>query len=222
MIKLSPSILACDYNILGTQIKEAVEAGALYLHLDVMDGDFVPSISFGMPVIASIRKNTNVTFDTHLMVKEPIRYIEEFVKAGADIITVHIEACSDVKATIERIKSFGIKAGVVINPGTQVNEIEPFLGMVDMILLMSVNPGFGGQKYIDSVTQKIARVRAMIDETGREIELEVDGGINMSNIDTVLNAGADVIVAGSAVFGGDIAQNVEMFLEKFKEFEEGK
>ncbi len=218
MIKLSPSILACDYNILGAQVKEAVDAGAQYMHLDVMDGLFVPSISLGMPVIASLRKSTDVIFDTHLMINEPIRYIDEFVKAGSDIITVHVEACEDVKATIKKIKDSGVKAGVVINPATPVEELLPYVDMVDMILLMSVNPGFGGQKYIDSVTEKIKAVRKIIDESGKNIELEVDGGVNMSNIDIVLEAGADVIVAGSAVFGGDITENVKKFLEVFEKY----
>lgn len=218
MIKLSPSILACDYNILGAQVKEAVDTGAQYMHLDVMDGLFVPSISLGMPVIASLRKSTDVIFDTHLMINEPIRYIDEFVKAGSDIITVHVEACEDVKATIKKIKDSGVKAGVVINPATPVEELLPYVDMVDMILLMSVNPGFGGQKYIDSVTEKIKAVRKIIDESGKNIELEVDGGVNMSNIDIVLEAGADVIVAGSAVFGGDITENVKKFLEVFEKY----
>lgn len=219
MIKLSPSILACDYNILGAQVKEAVDAGAQYMHLDVMDGLFVPSISLGMPVISSLRKSTDVVFDTHLMINEPIRYIEEFVKAGSDIITVHVEACSDIKATLQKIKDFGVKAGLVINPGTPVKELVPYLDMVDMILLMSVNPGFGGQKYIDEVTDKIKEARKLIDESGRKIELEVDGGVNMSNIDTVLEAGADVIVAGSAVFGGNITENVKNFLAQFQKYD---
>lgn len=219
MIKLSPSILACDYNILGAQVKEAVDAGAQYMHLDVMDGLFVPSISLGMPVISSLRKSTDVVFDTHLMINEPIRYIEEFVKAGSDIITVHVEACSDIKATLQKIKDFGVKAGLVINPGTPVKELVPYLDMVDMILLMSVNPGFGGQKYIDEVTDKIKEARKLIDESGRKIELEVDGGVNMSNIDIVLEAGADVIVAGSAVFGGNITENVKNFLAQFQKYE---
>lgn len=219
MIKLSPSILACDFNILGEQVQKAVEAGATYMHLDVMDGLFVPSISLGMPVITSLRKKTEVIFDTHLMINEPIRYIDEFVKAGSDIITVHVEACNDVKLTLEKIKSYGIKAGVVINPQTPVSEVLPYLDIVDMILVMSVNPGFGGQKYIDEVTGKIKDLRKIIDAIDREIELEVDGGVNMSNIKTVLEAGADVIVAGSAVFGGDIEKNVKGFLDAFCQFE---
>ncbi|MDE6208472.1 MAG: ribulose-phosphate 3-epimerase [Lachnospiraceae bacterium] len=221
MIKLSPSILACDYNILGKQVKEAHEAGAVYMHLDVMDGLFVPSISFGMPVIKSLRKSTDVIFDTHLMIKDPIRYIDDFVASGSDIITFHLEATNEVEATIDKIKAAGIKAGIVINPETPVEEIKPYLNMVDMVLIMSVHPGFGGQKYIEQSTEKIRKARKLIDETGRNVELEVDGGINLSNIDEVLEAGANVIVAGSAVFGETITKNVKEFLEIFNKFERG-
>ncbi len=216
MIKLSPSILACDYNILGAQVKEAVDAGAQYMHLDVMDGLFVPSISLGMPVIKSLRKSTDVVFDTHLMINEPIRYIEDFAESGSDIITIHLEATKDVKATIDKIKGCNVKPGIVINPKTPVEELVPYLDMVDMVLLMSVNPGFGGQKYIDEVTEKIVKTRKLIDSIGKNIELEVDGGVNLNNINTVLEAGADVIVAGSAVFGGNITENVKSFLDAFK------
>ena len=210
------------FTIMVITLLAVILVGATYMHLDVMDGLFVPSISLGMPVITSLRKKTEVIFDTHLMINEPIRYIDEFVKAGSDIITVHVEACNDVKLTLEKIKSYGIKAGVVINPQTPVSEVLPYLNMVDMILVMSVNPGFGGQKYIDEVTGKIADLRKIIDAIDREIELEVDGGVNMSNIKTVLEAGADVIVAGSAVFGGDIEKNVKGFLDAFCQFEREK
>jgi ribulose-phosphate 3-epimerase len=219
MIKLSPSILACDYNILGAQVKEAVDAGAQYMHLDVMDGLFVPSISLGMPVIKSLRTSTDVVFDTHLMINEPIRYIEEFAESGSDIITIHLEATKNVKETIDKIRACNVKPGIVINPETPVKELVPYIDMVDMILLMSVHPGFGGQKYIDEVTSKIVETRALINASGKNIELEVDGGINMNNINTVLEAGADVIVAGSAVFGGNITSNVKNFLEAFKKYE---
>lgn len=222
MIKLSPSILACDYNILGAEIQEAYEAGAAYMHLDVMDGLFVPSISMGMPVIKSLRKSTDVIFDTHLMIKDPIRYIDDFVAAGSDIITFHLEATNEVKATIDKIKAAGIKAGIVINPETPVEEIKPYLNMVDMVLVMSVHPGFGGQRYIEQSTEKIRKARRLIDETGMDIELEVDGGVNLSNIEEILEAGANVIVAGSAVFGKNIAENVTEFLRIFDEFERGK
>lgn len=221
MIKLSPSILACDYNILGTQVKEAYEAGAKYMHLDVMDGLFVPSISLGMPVIKSLRKATDVVFDTHLMINEPIRYIDDFVEAGSDIITFHLEATDKVEETINKIKAAKVKAGIVINPETPVEAIRPYLSMVDMVLIMSVHPGFGGQKYIPEATDKIRQARKLIDEAGYNIDLEVDGGVNLSNVKEVLEAGANVIVAGSAVFGNNITDSVRGFLKSFEEFERG-
>ncbi len=221
MIKLSPSILACDYNILGTQVKEAYEAGAKYMHLDVMDGLFVPSISLGMPVIKSLRKATDVVFDTHLMINEPIRYIDDFVEAGSDIITFHLEATDKVEETINKIKAAKVKAGIVINPETPVETIKPYLSMVDMVLIMSVHPGFGGQKYIPEATDKIRQARKLIDEAGYNIDLEVDGGVNLSNVKEVLEAGANVIVAGSAVFGNNITDSVKGFLKSFEEFERG-
>lgn len=221
MIKLSPSILACDYNILGAQVKEAYEAGAKYMHLDVMDGLFVPSISLGMPVIKSLRKATDVVFDTHLMINEPIRYIDDFVEAGSDIITFHLEATDKVEETINKIKAAKIKAGIVINPETPVEAIKPYLSMVDMVLIMSVHPGFGGQKYIPEATDKIRQARKLIDEAGYNIDLEVDGGVNLSNVKDVLEAGANVIVAGSAVFGNNITDSVKGFLKSFEEFERG-
>ncbi len=221
MIKLSPSILACDYNILGTQVKEAYEAGAKYMHLDVMDGLFVPSISLGMPVIKSLRKATDVVFDTHLMINEPIRYIDDFVEAGSDIITFHLEATDKVEETINKIKAAKVKAGIVINPETPVEAIKPYLSMVDMVLIMSVHPGFGGQKYIPEATDKIRQARNFIDEAGYNIDLEVDGGVNLSNVKEVLEAGANVIVAGSAVFGNNITDSVKGFLKSFEEFERG-
>lgn len=221
MIKLSPSILACDYNILGTQVREAYEAGAKYMHLDVMDGLFVPSISLGMPVIKSLRKATDVVFDTHLMINEPIRYIDDFVEAGSDIITFHLEATDKVEETINKIKAAKVKAGIVINPETPVEAIKPYLSMVDMVLIMSVHPGFGGQKYIPEATDKIRQARKLIDEAGYNIDLEVDGGVNLSNVKEVLEAGANVIVAGSAVFGNNITDSVKGFLKSFEEFERG-
>ncbi len=221
MIKLSPSILACDYNILGTQVKEAYEAGAKYMHLDVMDGLFVPSISLGMPVIKSLRKATDVVFDTHLMINEPIRYIDDFVEAGSDIITFHLEATDKVEETINKIKAAKVKAGIVINPETPVEAIKPYLSMVDMVLIMSVHPGFGGQKYIPEATDKIRQARNFIDKAGYNIDLEVDGGVNLSNVKEVLEAGANVIVAGSAVFGNNITDSVKGFLKSFEEFERG-
>ncbi len=216
MAKLAPSILSADFASLGEDIKAVDLAGADIIHVDVMDGLFVPSISFGMPVIKSIRKVTNKPFDVHLMINEPIRYIDDFVEAGADWLTIHVEACEDVEATLRKIKEAGIKPAISLNPGTKLEEILPYLEMVEMVLIMSVNPGFGGQKLIPETLDKVRRLRSIIDEKGLNCEIEIDGGINLDNVEGIVADGADIIVAGSAVFK-DPALNTKAFLEKISD-----
>lgn len=213
---LSPSILAADFSRLGEQIRQADEAGADYIHIDVMDGMFVPSISLGMPVISSIRGVTGKVFDVHLMVQDPERYLEEFAKCGADLITVHAEACRHLDRTLHQIKELGLKAGVALNPATPLNALDYVLDKTDMVLIMTVNPGFGGQKFIKSSLDKIRTLRGRIEKEGFSTDIQVDGGINEKTLPTVLEAGANVIVAGSAVFGGDISKNVHTLKELMK------
>lgn len=219
MIVLSPSLLSVDFAHIADGIKELDRADVQALHLDVMDGAFVPNISFGAPVIKCLRKETNMIFDVHLMIDEPVRYLDDFKKAGADWVTVHAESCKHLHRTITAIKEAGMKAGVALNPATPVSAIDYVLGEVDMVLIMSVNPGFGGQSFISSSLRKIAEVRKLINERNLDVMIEVDGGVNLKNVADVLKAGADVIVAGSAVFGGDIYDNSKAFMERFKKFE---
>ncbi len=214
---LAPSILAADISRLGEQIKLIDEAGAHYVHIDIMDGHFVPTISFGAPLMKSIRKLTERIFDVHLMVKEPAHLVDEMVECGADIITVHAEGCVHLDRTIDKIKEKGVLASVALNPATDLSCLEYILPKLDMVLLMTVNPGYGGQKYIPYATQKIRDLRKMIEERDLKIDIEVDGGINLYNVQEVLKAGANIIVAGSAVFRGDTIANVEEFLKVMKE-----
>ena len=219
MMILAPSMLSADFKELGKEIRTIEENGAKYLHFDVMDGIFVPSISFGMPVLESIRPGTSLVCDAHLMITEPIRYIEAFAKAGADLITIHLEACKDVEATIAKIRECGCKVGISICPETPVSSLEDLVDKVDMVLIMSVHPGFGGQKFIPESLDKIRELKTMLDAKGLDVDIQVDGGIYTTNVAEVIEAGANIIVAGSAVFKGDTAQNTIDMMEILKKYE---
>ena len=212
---LSPSLLSANFSRLEKELEDITCGGAVYLHIDVMDGSFVPSISFGMPVIKSLRNITELCFDVHLMIDNPERYIKDFAECGADIITVHAESTHHLNRVLRQIKECGLKAGVALNPSTPLSALEYVLEYVDMVLIMSVNPGFGGQKYIPNITNKISNLRKMIDEQGLDIDIEVDGGIKLSNVKEVLDAGANVIVAGSAVFNANTLKNTKEFMNIF-------
>lgn len=210
MVKIAPSILSADFSKLGEDIKSLEKYGADFIHIDVMDGMFVPNISFGIPIMKSIRKITNLTFDVHLMIEEPARYVEDFVKAGADIITVHYEADRHIDRTINYIKGFGVKAAVALNPATPVESIKHLIPILDMVLIMSVNPGFGGQKYINYCSEKIKEVKELSNKYNKNLMIQVDGGIGKDNIKEVVDCGANVVVAGSAVFkDGRIEENIK-------------
>lgn len=215
---LAPSILSADFTRLGEEMRLTEKCGAKYIHFDVMDGIFVPNISFGIPVLKSIHQATDQVMDVHLMITEPIRYVEEFAKAGADLITIHYEACEDVAATIEKIRESGKKVGVSVKPATPVSVLEAFLEKIDMVLIMSVEPGFGGQKFMPEALDKVREVRRMAEEKGMELDIQVDGGIGTDNVAEVLDAGANVIVAGSAVFKAT-EENTKAFMEILRSHE---
>jgi len=219
MYILAPSVLAADFSKLGEEVKKVADAGAEYIHLDVMDGAFVPSISFGMPVIEKLRGCTDKVFDVHMMVEEPGRYVQDMKKVGADLICVHQEACVHLDRTINQIKEAGCKVGVALNPATPVETLSCILDQVDMFLIMSVNPGFGGQKFIPYTVEKIKKLRKMLDDAGLKTDIQVDGGVTAANVRTLIEAGANVFVAGSAVFKNDAAANTKEFIEIFNEYE---
>ena len=216
MVKIAASILSADFARLGEQVREAEAGGADWIHVDVMDGHFVPNITIGPPVVRSLRAATSLPLDVHLMITAPDRYLAEFVDAGADRLTVHVETCDHLHRTIQVIRELGAKPGVTLNPGTPLSSLQEILPEVDLVLVMTVNPGFGGQSYISSSTAKIARLRLLLDEMGSSAEVEVDGGINADTVVPVVKAGATVLVAGSAVFNdqASVADNIRLLRER--------
>lgn len=210
-IILSPSVLAADFGKLGEQIQEAEKAGAKYLHLDVMDGIFVPNISFGIPVIQSLRKYVNTVFDVHLMITQPEKYLQNFIDVGADVVTFHLESTENIEECINIIKSNGKKAGIAISPKTPAEKLIPYIDKIDMALCMTVEPGYGGQKYMPDMEAKVRKIR---EAAGPDFDIQVDGGIGAANIMAPVSAGANIIVAGTAVFGGDITANIKEIMQK--------
>lgn len=217
MVKISPSILSANFSRLGKDIELLDQCDVEMIHIDVMDGHFVPNISFGLPIIKDIRSMTKKVFDVHLMIEEPSKYVEDFVKAGADLITIHYEADRHIDRTINYIKSFGVKVGVALNPGTPVSVLKNIIASLDMVLIMSVNPGFGGQKFIPYAVDKIKEVKEMANLVNKDLMIQVDGGVDSTNIKTIVDAGANVLVAGSAVFkNGEVEKNVLALREALK------
>jgi len=219
MIKLAPSILSADFSNLGNDIKKVEAAGAHYLHVDVMDGNFVPNISIGMPVIKSIGKITSMPLDVHLMIEKPQRYLEDFANVGADIINFHVEACDDIQNSLNKIKSLNKKSALTVKPNTDINTVLKYVEQIDMVLVMSVEPGFGGQKIITETLKKVSDLASYIYKNNLNVEIEIDGGVNIDNVSTVIDVGANVIVVGSSIFGADdITNNTTEFLNIFKKY----